>query len=163
MDSNCDDLHCRIDPGAPTANAVCALNLSFGQQHPSEYLHRSTDMKASKVLHIAELVVVLAAAFGLVACQSASKAQGHMAFPPPPVSVLEVQPQDVPIYGEYAAQTFARDMVEVRGRVDGFIEKRLFQVGSDVQAGQTLYILDLRPYAADVILPVRRHWTASIG
>jgi membrane fusion protein (multidrug efflux system) len=107
-------------------------------------------MKASKVLHMAELVIVLAAAFGLVACQSNSKVQGHMAFPPPPVSVLEVQPQDVPIYGDYAAQTFARDLVEVRGRVDGFIEKRLFQVGSDVQAGQTLYILDLRPYAADV-------------
>lgn len=73
-----------------------------------------------------------------------------MAFPPPPVSVLAVAPKDVSIYGEYAAQTFARDMVEVRGRVDGFIEKRLFQVGADVKAGQTLYTLDLRPYAADV-------------
>lgn len=73
-----------------------------------------------------------------------------MAFPPPPVSVLEVQAQDVPIYGQYAAQTFARDLVEVRGRVDGFIEKRLFQVGADVRAGQVLYQLDLRPYAADV-------------
>ena len=41
-------------------------------------------------------------------------------------------------------------MVEVRGRVDGYIEKRLFQVGADVRAGQTLYELDLRPYAADV-------------
>jgi len=72
-----------------------------------------------------------------------------MSFPPP-VSVLEVQAQDVPIYSEYAAQTFARDMVEVRGRVDGYIEKRLFQVGADVRAGQTLYELDRRPYAADV-------------
>ena len=83
-------------------------------------------------------------------CQSSSRAQNQMAFPPALVSVVEVQAQDVPLYGEYAAQTFARDMVEVRGRVDGFIEKRLFQVGSDVRAGQTLYTLDLRPYAADV-------------
>ena len=73
-----------------------------------------------------------------------------MAFPPALVSVIEVQAQDVPLYGEYTAQTFARDMVEVRGRVDGYIEKRLFQVGSDVHAGQVLYILDRRPYAADV-------------
>jgi membrane fusion protein (multidrug efflux system) len=73
-----------------------------------------------------------------------------MAFPPPPVSVVEVQSQDVPIYGQYAAQTFARDIVEVRGRVDGYIEKRLFQVGADVKAGQILYVLDTRPYAADV-------------
>ncbi|HLW77094.1 MAG TPA: efflux RND transporter periplasmic adaptor subunit [Bryobacteraceae bacterium] len=64
--------------------------------------------------------------------------------------MVEIQPEDVPIYNEYAAQTFARDMVEVRGRVDGFIEKRLFDVGSDVKAGQTLYELDLRPYQADL-------------
>ena len=73
-----------------------------------------------------------------------------MAFPPPPVSVDRGPAQDVPIYAEYAAQTFARDMVEVRGRVDGYIEKRLFQVGTDVLAGQMLYTLDTRPYAADV-------------
>jgi membrane fusion protein (multidrug efflux system) len=41
-------------------------------------------------------------------------------------------------------------MVEVRGRVDGYIEKRLFQAGSDVAAGQVLFVLDLRPYQADV-------------
>jgi membrane fusion protein (multidrug efflux system) len=36
-------------------------------------------------------------------------------FAPPSVSVLEVSAEDVPIYSDYAAQTFARDMVEVRG------------------------------------------------
>jgi membrane fusion protein (multidrug efflux system) len=107
-------------------------------------------MNAAKVVQVGKFVVLIAAAVTLVSCQSDSKAQGPMAFPPPPVSVLEVQAQDVPIYSEYAAQTFARDMVEVRGRVDGYIEKRLFQVGADVRAGQTLYELDRRPYAADV-------------
>lgn len=71
-------------------------------------------------------------------------------LPPPPVEYVVVAKQDVPIYAEYAAQTYARDAVEIRGRVDGFIEKRSFQIGSDVQAGQPLYILDLRPYQADV-------------
>src|SRR5258707_4506870 len=87
----------------------------------------------------------------IVGCQSipgTTKAAGAM--PPPAVAVMEVSAQDVPIFSEYAAQTFARDMVEVRGRVDGYIEKRLFETGSDVQAGQALYILDLRPYEADV-------------
>jgi membrane fusion protein, multidrug efflux system len=107
-------------------------------------------MSAFRVVQAAELTFIVAAALSLVACESSSKAQNRMAFPPPPVSVLEVHAQDVPIYGEYAAQTFARDMVEVRGRVDGYIEKRLFQVGADVVAGQTLYVLDRRPYAADV-------------
>jgi membrane fusion protein (multidrug efflux system) len=67
-----------------------------------------------------------------------------------PVSIVEVQQRDIPLYTEYAAQTYARDMVEVRGRVDGFIEKRLFPAGTDVQVGQLLFTLDLRPYAADV-------------
>lgn len=72
--------------------------------------------------------------------------------PPPPlaVSVVQVQAEDVAIYEEYAAQTFARDMVEVRGRVDGYLEKRLFEVGANVRAGQPLYILDARPYEAEV-------------
>jgi len=64
--------------------------------------------------------------------------------------VVEVAAEDVPIYSEYAAETYARDMVEVRGRVDGYIEQRLFQIGSDVKAGDVLFVLDRRPYAADV-------------
>ena len=89
--------------------------------------------------------------FVAAGCQSGpSTTRAAAAMPPPAVSVMEVTPQDVPIYSDYTAQTFARDMVEVRGRVDGYIEKRLFQVGSEVQAGQALYVLDLRPYQADV-------------
>ena len=66
------------------------------------------------------------------------------------MSVVVTSVQDTPVFNEYVGQTFARDMVEVRGRVDGYIEKRFFETGSDVQAGQPLYILDLRPYEADV-------------
>jgi membrane fusion protein (multidrug efflux system) len=70
--------------------------------------------------------------------------------PPQPVSVIEVQPRTVPIFAEYAAQTFARDAAEIRGQVDGYIRKRLFQTGADVKAGEALYVLDLRPYQAEV-------------
>lgn len=83
------------------------------------------------------------------ACGGGAKAD-KPPLPAPVVSVIDVQPADVPIYSEYSAQTFARDLVEIRGRVDGFIQRRLFEVGSDVQAGQVLYELDLRPYQADV-------------
>ena len=65
-----------------------------------------------------------------------------------PVVVIEVQPQNVPIYADFAAQTYARHLVEVRGRVEGYIERWLFQPGAEVQAGQVLYVLDLRPYEA---------------
>jgi membrane fusion protein (multidrug efflux system) len=76
---------------------------------------------------------------------------GSAAAPPPPgVSVVQVELQNVPIYAEYAAETFARDAVEVRGQVDGYIRKRLFRTGDNVKAGSVLYELDLRPYQADV-------------
>lgn len=95
---------------------------------------------------------VLSAGFILVTLTGCGKSGNtvNAAPPAPTVSVLDVEPQTVPIYGDYAAQTFARDAVEIRGQVDGYIRKRLFQTGADVKAGDVLYILDLRPYEADV-------------
>jgi membrane fusion protein, multidrug efflux system len=66
------------------------------------------------------------------------------------VEVTAVMPVDVPLSAEYPAQTYARDMVEVRGRVAGNIEKWLFKPGAEVRQGDTLYVLDLRPYEAAV-------------
>ena len=103
--------------------------------------------------HAPQILASLCAAGAIIstaACGGGARADKPQAPPPTLVSVIEVQPSDVPIYAEYPAQTFARDLVEIRGRVDGFIQKRLFEVGSDVRAGQVLYELDLRPYQADV-------------
>ncbi len=62
--------------------------------------------------------------------------------------VTAVSSSDVPIYSEYPAQTYARNTVEVRGRVDGYIDKWLYRPGQEVQAGDPLYVLDTRPYEA---------------
>lgn len=95
------------------------------------------------------IVLLLAAAiFSSTGCGKSSAER--MAPPPPSVSVIELTPKAVPIYGEYPAQTFARDEVEIRGQVDGYIRERLFKTGADVKAGQVLYILDRRPYQAAV-------------
>ena len=67
-------------------------------------------------------VLVLATYWFAVGCSDTTTAAPSL--PPPSVSVIEVTSEDLPIYSEYAAQTFARDMVEVRGRVaayDAFI------------------------------------------
>ena len=68
--------------------------------------------------------------------------------PKPLVEVIDVKPADLPIITEYAAQTYARNQVEVRGRVEGYVEKWLFRPGQEVTAGQPLYVLDLRPLEA---------------
>ena len=97
-------------------------------------------------------VAVITAALLITAVSGCTgKVSGADVPPPAPqVSVVVTSVQDTPVFSEYVGQTFARDMVEVRGRVDGYIEKRLFETGADVVAGQPLYILDLRPYEADV-------------
>jgi membrane fusion protein (multidrug efflux system) len=86
----------------------------------------------------------------LVAGCMGSATSADIPPPAPQVSIITANVQDTAIFKEYAAQTFARDMVEVRGRVDGYIEKRLFETGSDVRAGQPLYVLDLRPYEGEL-------------
>ena len=88
--------------------------------------------------------------FLLYGCSSSGKAASPGGMPAPSVSTIHLAPQDVTIVREFAAQTFARDMVEVRARVDGYLEKRPFEAGDDVQAGQALYVLDLRPLEANV-------------
>ncbi len=95
---------------------------------------------------VALLSVVL-----LAGCSATGQKGGPQPAPAAtPVVVVEIQPADVPIFAEFAAQTYARNMVEVRGRVDGYLERWLFRPGSEVRAGDVLYVLDLRPYEASV-------------
>ena len=62
--------------------------------------------------------------------------------------VETLTPKTVPIYQEYVARTEARQTVEIRARVEGFLEKVFFKEGSVVKAGQPLFLIDQRPYKA---------------
>lgn len=93
------------------------------------------------------LLILVVVAMGSSGCGSQAQSP-PAAPPPPPVLVMEAKVADVPIYSEYPAQTYARDTVDVRGRVDGYIEKWLFRPGQEVHAGDVLYVLDVRPYEA---------------
>jgi len=83
-------------------------------------------------------------------CQASGQKRSVAESPLTPVMVAEVALRDVGIYSDFAAQTYARNMVEIRGRVEGYLDQWLFRPGADVKAGQVLYVLDLRPYEAAV-------------
>lgn len=68
--------------------------------------------------------------------------------PPPDVVVVPVVQITVPIYREYVARTEARENVALRSRVDGYLDKVLFEEGSKVEAGQLLFVIDQRPFKA---------------
>ncbi len=102
-------------------------------------------------IHLWPWCLFTAALIFLTGCQSAAKTASADGAPPlRRFRSSRFKPVDVPVYNDYTAQTYARDLVEVRGRVNGFIEKRPFQIGSDVEIGQVLYVLDQRPYEAEV-------------
>lgn len=68
----------------------------------------------------------------------------------PIVSVAPAQQQDVEIYGEYVGRIRAQQFVEVRARVEGFLEQMLFEEGTQVKRNQVLFIINQDQYQAKV-------------
>ena len=68
----------------------------------------------------------------------------------PVVAVEAVTTDDVSIYGEYVGRIRAQQFVEIRARVEGYLERMLFDEGTYVQKGQTLFIIDQKLYKAHV-------------
>ena len=64
------------------------------------------------------------------------------------VVVAEVLQKTVPVYDEFVARTEALQTVELRARVEGFLEQVLFQDGAIVKEGQVLCVIERRPYEA---------------
>ena len=92
------------------------------------------------------LTVALSGALLLSACGKEPQSMGQM--PPPPVGVVTVAPSSVPIEVELSGRLEPIRTAQVRARVTGVVQKRLFAEGAMVQAGQSLYRIDPAPYQA---------------
>ena len=66
----------------------------------------------------------------------------------PVVCVTPTQQQDVEIYGEYVGRIRAQQFVEVRARVEGFLEQMLFAEGTYVKRNQVLFVINQDQYRA---------------
>jgi membrane fusion protein, multidrug efflux system len=73
---------------------------------------------------------------------------GTAAPPPPEVGVVSVATQTAPITTELPGRVEASRVAQVRARVTGIVQQRLFREGSDVRAGQVLFLIDPAPYQA---------------
>lgn len=85
---------------------------------------------------------LIAATFAL-----ATGACGESAPPPPPpveVQVATVLRRDLPVFIENIGQTLGSQEVEVRARVEGFLDTVNFREGSFVKKGDLLYTIDPR-------------------
>jgi membrane fusion protein, multidrug efflux system len=90
-------------------------------------------------------------ASGLLATLIASACGGETAPaapPPPEVLVSPVEQRDVPVVTELVGQTKGSQDVEIRARVEGYLETVAFTEGSIVRKGQILYRIDPKPLQA---------------
>lgn len=97
---------------------------------------------------MAALGAALFAALGLGGCGSGRKAEAPKAAPS--VTVMKVAARDVPVSGEYVAQTQSSRQVEIYARVSGFLDRRLYTEGAIVKAGQILFQIDPKPFQVQV-------------
>lgn len=71
-------------------------------------------------------------------------------LPPPLVSIMEMKPHDVPVINELPGRIGATRVSEVRARVSGILEERVFEQGAKVEAGDVLYRIDARLFEVRV-------------
>lgn len=92
--------------------------------------------------------LALSAAFAFPLALAACGSEPPAAPPPPEVGIVTVQAQSIPNVIELPGRIQAFRTSEVRARVDGIIEARLYNEGSDVPAGKALFQIDPRQLRA---------------
>ncbi len=105
--------------------------------------------------HSRSILFFVTTAFALAAmvsagCSKKDASHAGPAAPPPTVVVEAVGQRTVPIFSEFVGQTRAEDTVELRARVEGTLQKVFFREGTAVKKGQLLFVIDKRPFEANV-------------
>ena len=95
------------------------------------------------------LLMLLCSLFLLVGgCEKKQKAPPQA--PPPEVTVEKVTLQTVPVHLNYVATTDSVKTVDIRARVEGFLEERRFVEGSDVKKGDIVFVIEKDLYQAEL-------------
>lgn len=79
--------------------------------------------------------------------------------PPPTVTIHKVQEKDVTPEIQYVGRVEAKNTVDIRARVSGFLEERSFTEGSNVSQGQRLFVIEKAPY--EIVVEERKADLAS--
>lgn len=89
---------------------------------------------------------------GLLAAAASGCRQAKTPPPPPAPAVTAIQPaqREVVEWDEYPGRLEAVQMVAVRGRVNGYLQSIHFKEGAEVKKGDLLFMIDARPYQAQL-------------
>ena len=95
------------------------------------------------------LAICLIAGLAATGCSRSDNASKTAAAPAPrEVGVVTLRPERLAFNTELSGRTVAPVIAEIRPQVGGIVQKRLFNEGSLVKAGQALYQLDPAPFQA---------------
>ena len=72
------------------------------------------------------------------------------AAPPPQVPVSHPLTKEIVDYDQFTARLGAVNSVEIRARVNGYLQKVNFKDGAEVKKGDLLFVIDPRPYQAEL-------------
>jgi len=109
-----------------------------------EYYVSRTVGESHRTLRRAVFLLALTAVLG--ACE-----KPEIPHPPmPEVTVLSVEPRDTPVTFEFVGSSASSQQVEVRARVNGFLDNRLYTEGNIVEKGQVMFQMDRKPFEAQL-------------
>jgi len=109
---------------------------------------KSILLRACRAACVAVPVAVLLAACGAKTDGQAAAPGGGR--PLVEVGVVTVAPRTVGLVTELPGRLEASRVAQVRARVAGILQKRVFREGSDVTAGELLFEIDSAPYRASL-------------
>jgi membrane fusion protein (multidrug efflux system) len=84
------------------------------------------------------IIIILFPAYFLISCKEKKEEAAQVV---PEVNVVEVGQKTIPVYAEYVGQTYGQSDIEIKPRVEGWIQSMHFKEGSQVQKGQLLYVI----------------------
>jgi RND family efflux transporter MFP subunit len=124
------------------------LILKSSEVHPSSryrWLRRAGVFSRKVCSILFALLLILVFPEGVL---SGPTGPGDM--PPPLVTIAKVTEQDVNPPSEYVGHVQAVQTVDLRARIEGFLEQVKFKEGSDIHVGDLLYVIEKAPYQAKV-------------
>lgn len=101
---------------------------------------------------IAITLAILAVPLAMASCGKSTSEQQKtgQGGPAPAVVVVKAEQKDVRPSAQFTGRVQAVDDVQLIARVQGFLEKRLFEEGATVKPGDLLFVIDQRPFTVSV-------------
>ncbi|MGL6252308.1 MAG: efflux RND transporter periplasmic adaptor subunit, partial [Billgrantia desiderata] len=113
-------------------------------------VHKMFESRGSRRLLM--VTAMLAGIVVLTGCESQADTQAgaEQGPPPPQVSVAQVLVEDVELWDAFTGRIEAVETVDLRPRVSGYIESVNYTEGEKVEKGDVLFVIDPRPYRAEL-------------